>query len=73
VSDCEQTVPDLLPIILDEVREMREEVRTELSAMKHTLDVTVEMVQEFGLRLHGVERKTSAPPPPPPSPSDNGR
>lgn len=72
MSKCEQTTPYLLSVILDEVRDMREEVRRELAAMKLTMDVTVEMVQEFGLRLHGVERRASGTPPPGQRDAGNG-
>lgn len=70
MSDCGQTAPDLLPVILEEVREMREEVGRQLAVMRRSLDVTVEMVREFGLRLHNVERRASEAPPP--SLPDNG-
>lgn len=49
---------------------MREEVGRQLAVMRRSLDVTVEMVREFGLRLHNVERRASEAPPP--SLPDNG-
>jgi hypothetical protein len=70
MDEQDPTVPDLLPVILgevrvmqEEVREMRSEVRHDLASMKHSLSCVVEMMQQFGLRLHKVERRVSLLPP----------
>lgn len=71
MTDCTDTAPDLLQVILDEVisqRGMLQRVEEEMRATKADVGGLIEMLREFGLRLNLIERRhTPAPTPLPES------